>query len=276
MKKMYKSLLLGVILGILSIHPSSAMMVACTQEAKLCPDGKTYVSRTGPNCEFSACPSTGVVCTEEYAPVCGTPWCKGTACNYAGISAPKTYSNMCFLKADGASFLYKWECGNTEESGVDVSGEWEEGGWYGEDNPWYACTMEAKLCSDGVTYVWREWPNCEFQACPSVQKSCPVFKLKAPNEGCYYAYSANENGCMVPKQLCDGISFKTREKLDGAIESLLAKVEKRYAWNETQISSFLKSFNRSLEKAWKSKPKLVPAIDYITQRLEEHIEEYNN
>lgn len=30
--------------------------VACTQEAKQCPDG-SYVGRTGPNCEFSQCPS---------------------------------------------------------------------------------------------------------------------------------------------------------------------------------------------------------------------------
>lgn len=30
--------------------------VACTQEAKLCPDG-SYVGRTGPLCEFTACPS---------------------------------------------------------------------------------------------------------------------------------------------------------------------------------------------------------------------------
>lgn len=29
--------------------------VACTQEAKLCPDG-SYVGRTGPNCEFAQCP----------------------------------------------------------------------------------------------------------------------------------------------------------------------------------------------------------------------------
>lgn len=29
---------------------------ACTQEAKQCPDG-SYVSRTGPNCEFAECPS---------------------------------------------------------------------------------------------------------------------------------------------------------------------------------------------------------------------------
>lgn len=30
--------------------------VACTQEAKLCPDGKTYVGRQGPSCEFALCP----------------------------------------------------------------------------------------------------------------------------------------------------------------------------------------------------------------------------
>jgi plastocyanin len=30
--------------------------VACTLEAKLCPDG-SYVGRTGPNCEFAACPT---------------------------------------------------------------------------------------------------------------------------------------------------------------------------------------------------------------------------
>lgn len=30
---------------------------ACTQEAKLCPDG-SYVGRTGPNCAFAPCPST--------------------------------------------------------------------------------------------------------------------------------------------------------------------------------------------------------------------------
>jgi len=37
--------------GIKEVKP-----VACTQEAKLCPDGSA-VGRTGPNCEFAACPS---------------------------------------------------------------------------------------------------------------------------------------------------------------------------------------------------------------------------
>ena len=35
---------------------------ACTDEAKQCPDGKTYVGRTGPNCEFAACPGEGEAC----------------------------------------------------------------------------------------------------------------------------------------------------------------------------------------------------------------------
>lgn len=36
-----------------SPHPTPK---ACTQEAKICPNGKA-VGRTGPNCEFAACPT---------------------------------------------------------------------------------------------------------------------------------------------------------------------------------------------------------------------------
>jgi hypothetical protein len=36
---------------------------ACTLEAKLCPDGSA-VGRTGPNCEFAACPPYGPVSVE--------------------------------------------------------------------------------------------------------------------------------------------------------------------------------------------------------------------
>ena len=32
-----------------------AGMISCTADAKLCPDGSA-VGRTGPNCEFAACP----------------------------------------------------------------------------------------------------------------------------------------------------------------------------------------------------------------------------
>ncbi|PJA86515.1 MAG: hypothetical protein CO141_04335 [Candidatus Moranbacteria bacterium CG_4_9_14_3_um_filter_42_9] len=38
---------------------------ACTMEAKLCADG-TYVSRSGPNCEFAACPGESAVDTSNW------------------------------------------------------------------------------------------------------------------------------------------------------------------------------------------------------------------
>ena len=38
--------------------PKEKEPVACTMEAKLCPDG-SYVGRGGPNCDFAACPDTG-------------------------------------------------------------------------------------------------------------------------------------------------------------------------------------------------------------------------
>lgn len=43
-------------LGKLPIKPADKGSKACTQEAKICPDGSS-VGRSGPNCEFSPCPS---------------------------------------------------------------------------------------------------------------------------------------------------------------------------------------------------------------------------
>lgn len=38
--------------------PQVPQGIACTEEAKQCPDG-SYVGRTGPQCQFSACPTDG-------------------------------------------------------------------------------------------------------------------------------------------------------------------------------------------------------------------------
>ena len=43
--------------GKVSYNASPKNQVACTMEAKLCPDG-SYVGRSGPLCEFAACPKS--------------------------------------------------------------------------------------------------------------------------------------------------------------------------------------------------------------------------
>lgn len=86
--------------------------VACTMEAKQCPDG-SFVGRTGPRCEFAPCP-TPSACTMEYAPVCGQP--PEPACRYSvpacllPAQSPQTYGNRCVMNAAGATFLYSGEC----------------------------------------------------------------------------------------------------------------------------------------------------------------------
>jgi hypothetical protein len=39
-----------------AVPSCSEDLVACTQEVKLCPDGKTYVGRISPSCSFAPCP----------------------------------------------------------------------------------------------------------------------------------------------------------------------------------------------------------------------------
>ena len=56
---------------------------ACTAEAMQCPDG-SYVGRTGPNCEFAACPDTGTPASGTLGAHCGGFIQNAPTCN-AGL-----------------------------------------------------------------------------------------------------------------------------------------------------------------------------------------------
>lgn len=79
----------GVIIAIIAIvvvvfvflmQGNNTNNIACTQDAKQCPDG-SYVARIPPTCEFAPCTTEGTTCTAEqrnaqvcpeiYGPVCG-------------------------------------------------------------------------------------------------------------------------------------------------------------------------------------------------------------
>jgi len=95
--------------------------VACTMDAKQCPDG-SYVGRVAPDCAFAACPVvpdekpvTGTACSEAskqvaacpdvYAPVCGLVQiqCITTPCD----PIPETFSNVCNACASGNVISYE-------------------------------------------------------------------------------------------------------------------------------------------------------------------------
>lgn len=54
----------------------TADIKACTQEAKLCPDGSA-VGRTGPNCEFAACPGAAATTSGSSAGAGILPYTSG-------------------------------------------------------------------------------------------------------------------------------------------------------------------------------------------------------
>jgi hypothetical protein len=53
--------------------PLPGDVVACTEEAKMCPDGSS-VARTGPQCAFAACPFTAVDRTDWQQSAMGLPF----------------------------------------------------------------------------------------------------------------------------------------------------------------------------------------------------------
>ncbi len=57
-------ILLILALFLISCFLVSEKPVACTEEAKLCPDGSA-VGRIGPDCEFAECPQAPIGCTKE-------------------------------------------------------------------------------------------------------------------------------------------------------------------------------------------------------------------
>jgi hypothetical protein len=67
---------------------SGSNQTACTQEAKICPNGSS-VGRTGPNCEFAACPTASAT-PIEILMTTATPSATPTVTPSASASAAPT------------------------------------------------------------------------------------------------------------------------------------------------------------------------------------------
>ena len=119
------------------------VLMACTKEAKQCPDGSVVGRNPKNNCEFNSCPKVkiskkpkdnkGKMCTAEMK-----------ECSDGSLVGRDHYNNCEFR-----------QCPPTE-NGRDVSGKGNS----------VMCTADVKQCPDG-SYVGRDHNNnCKFKTCP--------------------------------------------------------------------------------------------------------------
>lgn len=89
-------LVFGGVLGTSYVFDKPPGQVSCTMEAKQCSDG-SYVGRTGPNCEFAACPSTAGMGTLE-GRVTLSPICPVETFPPNPSCAPKPYQTLVSIR----------------------------------------------------------------------------------------------------------------------------------------------------------------------------------
>ena len=115
--------------------------IFCTQEAKQCPDG-SYVSRTGPNCEFTLCPSEAlceggecpdtqrdIIFGQEAEELCGHQPPAHCVMGWQLGCGRKTRKWDCYLQAGGTEKIdiSTWKIYRNEEYGFEVRypNDWE-------------------------------------------------------------------------------------------------------------------------------------------------------
>jgi len=166
--------------------------LACTGDAKECPDG-TWVSRDGNrNCEFEACPP--LFCAQDV----------------------KECSDGSFVSRDpekGCSFEL---CPSETLACTEEAKECPDGSFVARDPtlncefspcPGVACTLEAKICDNGSTIGRNPARNCEFELCPGEVSPWVLYHKRE-----------------VESHLMDHLQFKEVEILDVLDSDILVRV----------------------------------------------------
>ena len=183
-------LIFVVLLTFTGCRPSSVSLppqeqVVCTQEARECPDG-SFVGRSGPNCEFAACPESA---TARLA--CGFLDGKQVDCPAGQMCAtfdqisseptirclPNNFCDTACATDEECVVAESWplqiHCVKKENTeGLIKPIKLAPGSYQGRadgsepTNPQSICMQDAKVCPDGST-VERSGPNCEFAPCPN-------------------------------------------------------------------------------------------------------------
>ncbi len=105
------------------------------------------------------------------------------------------------------------------------------------------------------------------------RRSCPVFKIRAPREGCRYEYIEDENGCKIPKEVCDWLSTSMRLKLNTIAKKFLVKVDRIHGDDAEWKIKFLRMTNKKFAMLVEEKPRFKKIAAYLISIFEKRIEE---
>ncbi|MBS3148512.1 hypothetical protein J4219_06500 [Candidatus Woesearchaeota archaeon] len=190
-QSIFQVISLFLLVFLISCAPGSEQPVACTMDARICPDGSA-VGRVGPNCEFAPCPMPvqSSECAIDTDCACGVS--RQTGDCLVGPAELVDTSKQCPDFCTGIAGHLETKC---------LSGKCQTAPRQGWNEP-VACTEEAKICPDGSS-VERTDPNCEFASCPestdlsSAHWLCEDGSWKQNPEQCFENSCLDKSDCQI-------------------------------------------------------------------------------
>lgn len=234
-----------------------------------------------------------IMCTMEYAPVCGqlnVPVMKGS-------SIPtKTFSNKCMLGAEKAKFLYEGECKKVSEEPVKactkeyapVCGKSPAKTCMGP-----GCASEQKtygnvcmLESAKATFLYEgecekteektETPkNTDTKIYKGNTKTCQLIKFTC-DEGTQYF--SDTKGCGCEKVLTSKVPEALKLKMKKIIDNFILKLEAKGYSNEkklTTIEQTIEKLQTLAKKNEKYRNLSLYAIELLTQQKEKYQDDFS-
>lgn len=147
-------------------------------------------------------------------------------------------------------------------------------------------TYSNKCMLEGASAYYKYSGECTTEIeKPSI---CPVYSLTEPKEGCKYVETKRDDGCSVPKLVCDssenavqtpktintyGLSITLRNKSQKVIDNFIKSMESRGYENEKMVEK-IDQVTTKLNALEKQKPKLSNLINYLIELLQQKRENY--
>lgn len=256
----------------------------CQKIKYRCEDGwQGFSDDAGCGCKKTNDPD--VICTMEYAPICGMPYFECPEGAVCSAPMPVTYSNKCHLEAANATVLYKWVCEQDKpkacpENWDPVCGKTQQKACLSLD-----CASHEKTYSN-MCFLESEKSEFLYEGeCKEEKKELPK-----PTDRKYYIWDTLQ--CHVIDYMCedgwqgfsddigcgcetekDTLSDDAKKRLDTVIANFIEKLENKW-YSDEKIRDMILLVSLQLGQLKNEKPEYRDLIDYVLYVLRQYDEKY--